>query len=115
MASVGSPGWVGSFGCSDRSSSMSRNGISFSVLVEATFFRVWSKWPLAVATALGVCLRKDSGVRDGQLRIHPLSSAFYNVDGTGENKAAWANLIRSGKVVLIVVRLSCSMVEHACS
>ena len=38
MASVGSPGLVGSSGCSDRSSSMLRNGISVSVLVEATFF-----------------------------------------------------------------------------
>ena len=67
---------------------------------------------MAVAGEFGVCFLKDSGVRDGQLRSHLLSRAFWTVDGTGENRAAWANLIRSSRVDFNVVRLICSITLH---
>ena len=88
MASVASPGGTGSSGCRLRSSSMSRNGIGSFVLVDWMFLRIWSRWPLAVAGTLGAYFLKVAEVRDGQSRIHLLSSAVCRVDGTGENRVA---------------------------
>jgi len=49
-----------------RSGSGSRGRVGVLGLVERWFLRVCLRWALAVATEMGVCLRKDSRVRPGR-------------------------------------------------
>ena len=44
-------------------------------------------------------------MRDGQSRIHLLSRAFCEVDGTGEKSVAWENCTLSGSVVCRLSKL----------
>jgi len=73
-----------------RSGSGSRERVGVSGLVERWFFWVCLRWALAVATALGVCLQKDSRVRPGRTWSSLVATrAASKVEGTGDPMEAW--------------------------
>ena len=52
-------------------------------LVESRPWRLRSKWPIAVATVLGLCLQSKADVSRGSVDRYPLCSARRKVDMEG--------------------------------
>ena len=64
------------------------------VLVERWFIRVWSKWPLIVASDSGGCFCREARVNPANSGRWPRQRASSRVDRAGLKRAAWAKATR---------------------
>jgi len=64
------------------------------VLVECWFIRVWSKWPLIVASDSGGCFCREARVNPANSGRWPRQRASSRVDRVRLKRAAWANATR---------------------